>query len=362
MQNKKLFRIATRTLLTMASTPHWRRFIWPSWSQRKAALRRQAWVALALIYPAIVFASLWPTDLRNTHAAHVLLSWAAFMEWTLIDHFALLGLLIASAAALGRDRRLMLAAIPLALGVLHLCWSFIPRTAPTLAGQPLRVMSVNLLMKNRDTQGIIDEILADDADIVFLQEYTEHWDRAMKAAFAQRYPYHADETSEDSFGAAIYSKRPLIGDTDLHMQLGSWGMAQMRAMIEHDGRRITIMNIHTLPPGSLEYTTEHRIMVADLADTLRKITGPYILAGDFNFISTTSHAEAITQAGAIDAHDLGGYGPGLTWPVIGFSRYLPVPGLRIDHIYLGGGLVATQCSTGYGRGSDHRPLKATLGF
>jgi endonuclease/exonuclease/phosphatase (EEP) superfamily protein YafD len=346
----------------MTSTPHWRRFVLPSWSQRKAALRRQAWVALALIYAAIAFASLWPTDLRNTSDEHVLLSWAAFMVWTLIDHFALLGLLIASVAALGRNRRLMLAAIPLALGVLPLCWTFIPRTAPTISSPPLRVMSVNLLMINQDTQGIIDEILADDADIVFLQEYTEHWGRAMKAAFAQRYPHHAGETSEDSFGAAIYSKRPLIGETDLHMQLGSWDMPQIRAMIEHDGHRITIINIHTLPPRTLEYTTEHRIMVADLADTLRKITGPYILAGDFNFVSTTSHAAAITQAGAIDAHDLAGFGPGLTWPVIGFARYLPVPGLRIDHIYLGGGLAATQCTTGYGRSSDHRPLKATLGF
>src|SRR5207253_1413069 len=101
---------------------------------------------------------------------------------------------------LGRDRRLMLAAIPLTLGVLPLCWSFIPHAAPTLASPPLRVISANLLMINRDTQGIIDEILAEDADIVFLQEYTEHWDRAMKAAVAQRYPHHAGETSEDSFG------------------------------------------------------------------------------------------------------------------------------------------------------------------
>lgn len=346
----------------MTSTPHWRRFVWPSWSQRKAALRRQAWVALPLIYAAIAFAFLWPTDLRNTHATHVLLSWAAFMVWTLIGHFALLGLLIAAVAALGRDRRLMLAALPLALGVLPMCWTFIPHAAPTTSGPPLRVMSANLFMVNHDTQGIIDEILAEDADVVFLQEYTEHWDRAMKAAFATRYPYHAGETSEDSFGAAIYSKRPLIGETDLHMQLGSWDLPQIRATIEHDGRRITLMNIHTVPTINLEYTTEHRLMVADLADTLRKMSGPYILAGDFNFISTTSHAQAIKQAGAEDAHDLAGFGPGLTWPVIGFARYFPAPGIRIDHIYLGGGLVASQCATGHGHGSDHRPLKATLGF
>lgn len=346
----------------MTFTPSWRRFLLPSWSQRKVALRRQAWVALALIYAGIAFATLWPTDLRNASGAHVLLSWATFMVWTLFHHFTLLGLLIASVAAWARNYRLMLAALPLALGVLPFCWTFIPNTGPTINGPPLRVMSANLLMINHDTQGIIDEILAEDADVVFLQEYTEHWDRAMKAAFATRYPYYAGETSEDSFGAAIYSKRPLIGETDLHMQLGSWDLPQIRATIEHGGRHITLLNIHTVPPRTLEYTTEHRLMVADLADTLRGISGPYILAGDFNFICATPHAKAITQAGAVDAHDLGGFGPGLTWPVIGFARYLPVPDLRIDHIYLGGELVAPQCTTGYGRGSDHRPIKATVGF
>ena len=79
-----------------------------------------------------------------------------------------------------------------------------------------------------------------------------------------------------------------------------------------------------------------------------------------------AYQEAAAQAaesqrvGLADAFDLGGWGRGSTWPVTSFFRYLP--GVRLDHIYLGGGLTCSDCRTGVGEGSDHRPVIAKIGF
>lgn len=46
------------------------------------------------------------------------------------------------------------------------------------------------------------------------------------------------------------------------------------------------------------------------------------------------------------------------WPVNDWLRY--VPGIRLDHVCLGGGLTCSQSRTGTGVGSDHRPIIARV--
>jgi len=71
-------------------------------------------------------------------------------------------------------------------------------------------------------------------------------------------------------------------------------------------------------------------------------------------------AARIHALGLRDAHDLAGFGRGATWPVRRWWRY--VPGLRLDHIYVSDAFAVTESRTGVGRGSDHRPVSATLGW
>ena len=81
-------------------------------------------------------------------------------------------------------------------------------------------MSVNLLMVNKDTGPLTEEIRASGADIVLLQEYTEHWHAALRAALAEDYPYECHVCRDDSFGAAVYSNRPFLGEPELDVPLG----------------------------------------------------------------------------------------------------------------------------------------------
>jgi endonuclease/exonuclease/phosphatase (EEP) superfamily protein YafD len=160
---------------------------------------------------------------------------------------------------------------------------------------------------------------------------------------------------EDSFGIALFSRRPFAGEVDSHFPLGHGQVEQMRAEIDVGGRRFALYNVHLLPPRTPLYTSEHRLQFADLLDTLQAETLPYVVCGDFNFPETTSQHAALKRAGVREAHELAGWGRGATWPINGVFRYL-VPGIRIDHVYLSPHLTATRCETGVGRGSDHRPV------
>src|SRR6266516_115569 len=194
----------------LAIQPLWKRLLWPSWPQRKRILRVEAWIVVLGSYALLALAYLWPQDYRNESPAFVVVAWLAFLVRVLQFHLGLMLAAIALIAAFVRGRRLLLAAVPLVLLLLGpALWSYL--NSPAGAGRSpagsttpaLRVMSVNLLMVNRDTQPIVDEIRAAGADVVLLQEYTNHWHAAMKAALAERYPFSSFVTQDDSFGVAV---------------------------------------------------------------------------------------------------------------------------------------------------------------
>jgi endonuclease/exonuclease/phosphatase (EEP) superfamily protein YafD len=346
--------------------PRWKRFLLPSWSQRKRMLRVEAWAVVIGAYVLFTLAYAWPQDYRNESPAYVLVAWAAFLVRVLQFHLGLLLGAIGLVAAFGRGRRLFLTVSPLVLFLLGPpLWSYL--NSPMGAGRSpaadqspaLRVMSANLLMVNHDTQGIIDEILAARPDVVLLQEYTDHWHAAVKPALSQEYPFSSVVTQDDSFGVAVYSRTPFVdGDVDNHLPLGRSLVPQTRAVVRFAGREVAVYNVHLLPPRNLDYAREGRLQFADLLKTLSGEKLPYVVAGDWNFTGDVPQHRDLARLGARDAHDLAGTGRGATWPVNSFLRYLP--GLRFDHVYVGPGLTAAGSEVGLGRGSDHRPVIADV--
>jgi endonuclease/exonuclease/phosphatase (EEP) superfamily protein YafD len=333
-----------------------RGFLWPDWTARKRMLRAEAWLVVLAAYPLLAFAYLWPQDWRNESATSVWAGWVAFLIRALQFHLGLLLLIVAVVAALRRGRRLFLAALPPTLFVLVPAFGqFLPRGAEASRPPTLRVMSVNLLMVNDDTDGIIGEIRAARPDVLLLQEYTAEWHRALQAAIAAEYPHHSVVERDDSFGIGLYSRTPFAGEVDQRFPLGRAGVEQQRAELEVGGRRFAIYNIHLLPPRTPLYTSEHRLQFADLVDALKAERLPYVVGGDFNFPETSPQHADLRRAGVREAHELAGAGRGATWPVNSVFRYV-VPGIRIDHVYLSPDLTATRCETGVGSGSDHRPV------
>jgi endonuclease/exonuclease/phosphatase (EEP) superfamily protein YafD len=235
----------------------------------------------------------------------------------------------------------------------------IPTGAPARVQDPVRIMSVNLLMVNRNVEPILAEIGAADPEVVLLQEYTDHWHEAWVKAHGKRYPHGGHVNREDSFGIAIWSKRPLA-DVRVDVPIGDGSTPQMRAVMQHAGRPIALYNVHLLPPRTFSYLAGHRMEVRNLVSLLEAEKLPAIVTGDFNFSMRTPQADRLLAAGYVDAHRSAGRGRGATWPVIGITRY--VPGVQLDHVFLRGPLACARVETGEGRGSDHRPLMVELGW
>ena len=343
--------------------PLWRRVLWPDWPARKRMLRAEAWAVVFASYALLALAYLWPQDYRNESPGYVLVAWLGFLVRVLQFHLGLLLLVIAIVAAFGRGRRLFLAAAPLVLFTLGpALQSHLPKNPPLAASHrspTLRVMSCNLLMVNKDTAPILAEIRAANPDVLLLQEYTDDWHAAFVAAGVTRdYPYHSFVTRDDSFGVALYSRLPFVADVDNRLPLGRAGVEQTRAVVRWAGRDVAVYNIHLLPPRRLDYTVDSRLQFAGLLEVLSAEKLPYVVGGDFNLTEHTPQHRDLAAVGARDANDLAGRGRGATWPVNGVFRYLP--GLRLDHVYVGNGLTAVKCETGEGRGSDHRPVVADV--
>ena len=327
-------------------------------------LRVEAWAVVFASYALLSFAYLWPQDYRNTSTAHVAASWLAILVRSLQFHLGLLLLVVAICAAFGRGKRLFLAAAPpLLFALVPALVQYWPKSAPQPPAQvrPLRVMTVNLLMVNQQTDAMVAEIRAADPDVLLLQEYSGHWDEALLNALGAAYPHQSSVVQEDSFGAAVYSKIPFVGEVEQYLPLAHDACPQFRAVVNHEGREVALYNIHLLPPRTMDYTLQHRLQFADLLEALEAEPLPYVLAGDFNFPETApQHRDLLKSAAMREAHDLAGHGRGATWPVNGPFRY--IPGLRFDHVYLSRGLTATWCETGTGLGSDHRPVVVDVTF
>lgn len=312
-------------------------------------------------YGLFLFAYLFPPDFRNQSPAYVAAAWIAFMVRTFQFHYGLALLVLIVLAAWARKWRMASAALPLvALTVGPAGWSYLPREVPETSGETITVMSVNLLRVNRNTDPIVQEIAAADPDILLLQEYTEHWRAAIGAHVEERYPYAHHVLRGDSFGAALLSKRPFVGEVQTYLPMGRIAMPEIRAVVEIAGRRVAVYNIHLVPPMGMGLAIEHRLQFADLLDLLDRETLPAIVAGDFNFTETSPDASALRRRGFREAHAIAGRGRGTTWPVHRKLRWMPR--IRLDHIFLSGGLTASQSKTGVGKGSDHRPVIAKIGF
>ena len=322
---------------------------------------RVCWVILCLTAAILVFAYLLPQDYRRTSRSYLMLARTAFMVRTFIFHIGLGLLMIVLAAAVLRRWKLFAISATLAI----LCTAqdlknFLPRSTTTIAGESLSVMSVNLLGANRQTDAMIAEIRAADADVLVLVEYREHWHAALSAALAGEYPYRQHTPRGDNFGLAIYSRRPFIEPTNLALSIGAFETPQARTVIELNGQPVAIYAVHLAPPSDLRWSAMQRQETADLLDLLREEKLPHLACGDFNFTNTCTFAADLRALGLRDTHDLAGYGRGTTWPDLGLIRF--APGIRIDHIYLSSELTATQATVGQGPGSDHKPVTAKIGF
>ena len=256
-------------------------------------------------------------------------------------------------------RRWILAVALAAVCVFHIAW-ILPDYRPASAipaeareAPAFTLMTTNVFFGNDDYSGIATEILDEDPDVLFLQEFGPRLQVELEAAGVEtRYPYRQTAYENQFFGNAVYSKLPLL-DVGV-LQAGNRPL--IRATVQIGDTRVRLYNIHPTSPGFREnIASDWNAGWQDITDILEPEEGALVIAGDFNINQHHRWYRELKDMGFKSAHEQRGRGNATTWPSGGKLR--PI---RIDHIFHSRDVITLSVREGDGEGSDHRPVIARL--
>ena len=298
-----------------------------------------------------------------------LLAAASFAGWLgpwswwldLFSHFRVqyvLAALVLAAFALWRRRPVIAAMAVLLLaanGAEIVRVGALASTAAAMAPGALKILSLNLWNRNRDTGRVLDYIRREDADVVILNEVVPHWARALDQ-LGDRYPYRFDRTDCREFRlceATILSKRPWRAAGGSAGGVGRLPLAW--AAFEVDGKVLTVAGTHMLYGLTSSSARKQRVQIDDLAAFVRAHPGPLVVAGDFNATPWSAVHDRLVGETGLAPVPVGWMPTWPAWPA--FFSPLAIP---IDHVFHGPGVSVVEVKTGPDVGSDHLPIVARV--
>lgn len=222
----------------------------------------------------------------------------------------------------------------------------------TEAPSDLKVIQFNAWHENRTPKKSIDWLLAQDADVIVLEEGAADALPLVKALRAE-YPFAScDKASRCE--TWIFSRKKMIArggmPTEAPYLSGAW------ATLADPRGAFTVVGVHyTWPVPAGPQQAQGR----KLAGALKAFDHEgLILTGDFNSTPWSFTLKRQDEMLGLRRWTLAMP----SWPAGKFSRVVaaPAPFLPIDHVYAGSQWHAVKVERGPSLGSDHRPIIATL--
>ena len=251
---------------------------------------------------------------------------------------------------------------------------FVPQTATranaSVGDDSLRVMTLNT-WTNSDRDGAFATAVRDwQPDVIALQEIGPTF-KVELDNLADEWPYQVRTTVRSASRVALLSKFPILSQEADNERSGCHCL---HVTLDRHGTEIEVILVHIRAPSlgvrnrradPLQVhgfdASEQDASYAALVSQVRESDKPLIVLGDFNTTERQVGYNLMYSAGLRNAHQEAGRGFGFTYPA-GFSRakWLPVPIIRIDHVFYDEHWQATQTSTHPLMGSDHEALLVDL--
>jgi len=228
-------------------------------------------------------------------------------------------------------------------------WRFKPATP---VASDLKIVQFNVWHENRTPEKSLAWILAQDADVVIIEEGAGSAWPLVKALRAT-YPFASCEKGS-SCETWIFSRKKMIARGGIPMD-GPYLSAAWATLADAKGP-FTVTGVHyTWPVPAGPQQAQGRKLAQLIARFGAKST---ILTGDFN--STPWSFTLKRQDKTLGLRRWTRALP--SWPASKFSRVMaaPAPFLPIDHVYAGSEWHAVRVERGPALGSDHRPVVVTL--
>jgi endonuclease/exonuclease/phosphatase (EEP) superfamily protein YafD len=220
---------------------------------------------------------------------------------------------------------------------------------PADIAETFRVVTVNAWHANRDLARLKAYLLAEDATFVVLTEFGPDKARLL-AELKPSYPHQVSCAEIWFCSLALLSRVPL--DSTGYDTAAAYRppVVWARASIISGAPAITVVGTHLHRPS--RNPLRNAAHVDQLIATLRRIEGPFILAGDLNAPATSSTVERLMASTGLAAPDC--WLP--TWPAWPVS----LPQFALDHVLATTELSITRVSLGPAIGSDHLPVRAEV--
>ena len=218
----------------------------------------------------------------------------------------------------------------------------------------LRLMSLNLLTKNRNWDGVIESVLDTSPDFLVLMEIDSVWQQVCQAKLAQNYPHTIFEPREDNFGIAFFSKFPFDRSTVFNSE--TLELPSIDVTISKSGAKpLRIVSTHPIPPmDQLRWKARNEQLV-NVAARFDGSTAN-LMVGDFNLTPWSPCFKKVLGTNLRDASQSFGLTP--TWYV--FPTW--IGGLKIDHALVSEEISVQKLEIGQDVGSDHRALILDFSF
>lgn len=247
------------------------------------------------------------------------------------------------------------------------------RHAAASGGAHISVLDANLLGSVDIASGFYDMLDELNPDIVTLQELNPTVSRHLQERVGARYQCQALQPKVGTYGMGVLAKRPCTLHNPSN-ELEGIGLPQMVNVELAEGRKLSVINFHTIPPHTLiknrpddndiqrlsnAVIEREKFMRALILESRQRPSIATLMAGDLNATTRNRVYRIVRDLGFSDAWSVGSTFGGGTWPGPNFP--LPSWLVRIDYIFHSPTLVAKTAKTlPEGYGSDHRGVFATF--
>lgn len=210
----------------------------------------------------------------------------------------------------------------------------------------VRLYSANLYYLNDDVAAIRSSIEAADPDVVILIELGEAATRQADTIL-EGYPHRVASVRLDvtrgPSRSVIASRYPLRALPDPPDGLHSVGASAASPL-----GRLNVIGVHLTRPWPYQYQWGQISQTMALTEIRDALTGPTIVAGDFNSVSSARIGRQVkADMGLIPAPGVAG-----TWP----TALPPILGITIDQVWRSSDLALISRKLGKANGSDHLPV------
>ncbi|ODT87445.1 endonuclease/exonuclease/phosphatase family protein [Phenylobacterium sp. SCN 70-31] len=219
----------------------------------------------------------------------------------------------------------------------------VPSTPAESAGR-LKIIQFNAFKKNADIRAVADWLIAEDPDIVTIQE-TRHDLRDLLLA---RTTWHVAGRKEH---VMIFSREPRLGMTRPKPVVRD--LTFINATYPGPGGPYEVVTVHFDWPNASTYRNQYAALAEVVAARPRE---RMILAGDFNTTPWSFAMRRTDHALGLRRLDRAAW----SFPARLGALPWPVQVLPIDHVYAGPGWRLVGLRRGPSLGSDHRPLIVEL--